>query len=68
LSEIGCPSSTLLGLIGDPTIANAVLDRLVRNPHRLILKVASLQGRLSVSGRRFCQRGNHSNQDCFSNR
>jgi len=32
-------------VIGDPTIANAVLDRLVHNAHRLLLKGESLRTR-----------------------
>ena len=32
-------------VIGDPTIADAVLDRLVHNAHRLVLKGESLRKR-----------------------
>jgi IstB-like ATP binding protein len=47
------------GLIGDPTIADAVLDRLVRNSHRLILEGESLRkADYRFQANRFCQRGN----------
>lgn len=37
-SPVNCRS-----IIGDPTVADAILDRLVHNAHRLILKGDSLR-------------------------
>ena len=37
-------------IVGDPTIADAILDRLVHNAHRLILKGESLRKAAATPG------------------
>jgi hypothetical protein len=69
LSRISCPSSTPARPLGDPTIADAVLDRLVRNSHRLILKGESLRkAAYRFQGIAFVNAAIHSNRVCLSNR
>jgi hypothetical protein len=42
-SETGCSRCGLVFAAGNPTIADAILDRLVHNAHRLTLKGDSMR-------------------------
>lgn len=44
------PVSAWHELIGEPTVADAVLDRLVHNAHRIELKGTSLRKKISDEG------------------
>ena len=40
-----------LGVLGDPTLGDAILDRVVHRAHRIDLKGPSLRKRHAISGR-----------------